>query len=124
MASVHYFEYGCSICGEFLFHNSNINGTSHCGNRYYVFVEQTPDVFFKIFIEGANIVKCETCGSCLGGMCYRWFQNEPNLIRFAGHLIERRQVDLVIYRSPNADGQCELIPKLHFGPFRILHQLH
>lgn len=103
MASVHYYEYFCR-CGEFLFHNSNIDSNCFTNKRHYIFVSKTTEVFKKIYISGSNIVKCETCNSCVGGMVYKWFENKPDLIRLCGHLIERRKVQICIHRIQDADG--------------------
>lgn len=103
MALVHFYTYFCR-CGEFLFNNSDITNTSTFLKRNYIMVEKSLNL--NIYISGSNIVKCSTCNSALGGAIYRRFQGKSDLIRFAGHLIERKKVYLAVHRVQDATNYC------------------
>lgn len=105
MASVFYYNYHC-LCGQLLFTNSEIESSTSCCKRNYIFVERHDNL--QIYISGSNCIKCESCHSSIGGMVYRGYIQQKDLARFVGHKIERVRVELTIHQL--ADENDVIIP--------------
>lgn len=101
MALVHFYKYFCA-CGQFLFSNAEIRSTSSLFTRFYVFIENRADLNIRIF--GSNGVRCGSCLRSLGGMVYLTYWNQPDQIRFCGHLLYRRKVVIAIQSVIDENG--------------------
>lgn len=96
MATVYYFEYFCR-CGEFLFRNSDIEGSTLFFGRNNLFVDATA---VKVYQGSRNTARCFQCNIPLGGMLFY----PKAMVRFCAHLIQKRKITIAIHRVVDENG--------------------
>lgn len=118
MACVKYFEYFCGTCDELLIKNCDIVDSTSLWNKTYIFVKRETDINRKVHVVGSNILKCVNCHTSLGGMVYRTLYGEDDLVRFCRHLLNRRTVEITIYRNVDETSEEKYVSTIFRGSYQ------